>query len=82
MTFFRDLDPWPWLVNDPAVLVVGWIDRANGYPIGETEPAVYLKLAELCRDPWAPVVFLGFHNSELCQFEAPMTGEVYVPGQG
>jgi hypothetical protein len=83
MTSFRDLDPWPMLVSDPAVLAIGWINRAIGYPTGETEPAAYRKLAELCRNPWLPAVSAGFHNCELCQYDgARMKDEVYIPGRG
>jgi len=83
MTAIPDLAPCDYLTSEPSILAVGWIGREIGYPIGETDPAVFGKLEQLCRNPWRPFATAGHHQCDLCQFHnARFTGEVYVPGAG
>jgi hypothetical protein len=43
----------------------------------------FRKLAQLCADPWQPVVSAGAHACELCQFDAPQfSANVFVPHAG
>lgn len=83
MSTFRDLEPCAVLIDDPAVLAVGWIDRHASFPTGETKDGVFKKLVELCKNPWQPAAAAGFHHCELCQYDRPpLKGEIYIPGCG
>lgn len=40
-------------------------------------------LQSLCVSPWQPVVSLGWHTCELCQFDGPrFSDNVFIPYQG
>ena len=70
------------LVDDPAILAIGWIRRDTPFPTGSTPAPVTQKLADLCKNPWAPAASAGYHLCEVCQYDGPpMKGEVYVPGR-
>jgi hypothetical protein len=71
------------LVDDPTILAVGWISRATPFPTGPTPASAFEKLADLCKNPWAPAVTAGYHFCEVCQYDgAKLKDEVYVPGDG
>ena len=41
---------------------------------------VFVKIKELLRDPWQPMVALGVHHCELCQFDSPCgNANLFVP---
>lgn len=83
MPLHLDLEPWRMLVDDPAVLAVGWIAPDRPYPTGPTPSAAFDKLTDLCAHPWAPAATAGFHSCSLCQYDGPkLKGEVYLPGRG
>lgn len=80
---FADLQRCTHLVDDPAILAVGWISRGSPYPRGETASPVFAKLVELCNNPWQPASAAGYHICDVCQYDGqPLKSEVYVPGQG
>jgi len=47
------------------------------------EPEVYAVLLELSKNPWQPIVTLGWHDCDLCQYEvtARSCANVFVPGR-
>lgn len=62
---------------------VGWLERGRSFLTGPVKVAVYEKLLELLRDPWEPVVAMGLHNCDLCQYEGPPgSRNLYIPGDG
>jgi hypothetical protein len=84
VTEFTDLAPCTWLVQDPAIVAVGWLERGAMYTTGPTDKAVMEALRALISAPnvGAPAC-AGNHACTLCQFEPPrFNGEFYVPRNG
>jgi hypothetical protein len=78
----HDLEAWPVMTDDIALVAIGWLGRDIQYPTGEVAVDFFEKLSALCRHPWQPVVYIGLHCCELCQYQGiPFTGELYVPGR-
>jgi hypothetical protein len=85
MTWFEDLAECCYFRSFrlPALRAIGWLERGKPFPVGEVQPEVHAALAELARDPWAPVHCLGWHDCDLCSCE-PANGaaNLFVPGNG
>jgi hypothetical protein len=84
MTWFPDLTECPYFpVRVPALRAIGWLERGKAFPIGGVEPEVYAALLELSKNPWQPMVTLGWHDCDLCQYEvtARSCANVFVPGR-
>ncbi len=84
MTFIKDLGPCRYLpLECEALVAVGWVDADADYPRGVVPEQSFLKLKDLCRSPWQPVVAAGGHACNLCQFDAPtFSANVFVPHGG
>ena len=86
MAWFADLSPCDYLGADAAHTLrsIGWLERGQSYRTARVEQPIYLRLLELCRDPWQPFVAAGIHECQLCQYEPTASGgsNVFVPGNG
>lgn len=64
----------------PILRAVGWLGHGIEYSIGKTSREVFVKLEELLRDPWQPMIFMGGHLCELCQYDPPSGhANLFVP---
>lgn len=64
MSYFRDLSPYAYHHDDPAVLMVGWLDAERVVKTGDTSPEFRDALAALCERPMR--LFRGWHSCNLC----------------
>lgn len=67
----------------PILRAVGWLERGYPFAIGDPDEAVYHRLCELLRDPWAPGAFAGVHKCDLCRYtpEAQGSRNLFIPGR-
>ena len=81
MTWYADLSVCDYfgLVDESRLLAVGWLERGRVFPTGLVEDRIVRRLAELAMDPWQPVLFLGYHDCDLCAVSAEPS-EVVVEG--
>jgi hypothetical protein len=84
MPAIRDLEPCRYIpVECDALVAVGWLGKEVSFETGPVGERFFRKLKDLCADPWQPVMSLGFHLCELCQFDPPaFSAHVFVPFQG
>lgn len=86
MTWFEDLSIFTYSSpgESNVLYAVGWLDSSHPFCRGRVELIVFERLTELLQDPWQPVVALGSHSCELCQFvpEAHGRRNLLVPGAG
>jgi hypothetical protein len=86
LTWFADqsvCDYFPFQGTIP-LRVIAWLDAEHDYPRGKTRREVWVKLKDLLKDPWQPLITCGFHPCNLCMFESEAKGErnLFVPGDG
>lgn len=85
MTWIPDLTPLSYFGDEAAgaLRAVGWLERGQHYARGPVEKSVYDKLVELAKDPFQPIVAAGFHQCDLCQFDAERVGasNLFIPGE-
>ncbi len=61
----------------------GWLERGKPHAAGHVERRVYDALVEMQKNPWQPVVAMGTHECELCQFEGEHgVANLFVPADG
>lgn len=84
MAFIEDLAPCHYFpLECGALTAVGWLNQHDGFPKGDVTEEFYRMLQSLCVSPWQPVVSLGWHTCELCQFDGPrFSDNVFIPYQG
>lgn len=86
MTWYRDEDACDYFGPDFSCCLraIGWLERGRDYPSGSISKTVYDRLAELLSDPFQPVVVMGPHECDLCQFPGQHMGQtnLFIPGDG
>ena len=84
MAHFKDLEQYADFSTSCEVLTaVGWLTRDVPFDRGDVAQSFFARLKELCASPWQPIVSMGLHPCDLCQFDAPMfTANLFVPYQG
>jgi hypothetical protein len=84
MTTFNDLEHCGALpLRCEALTAIGWLGQGSTFESGVVDEEFFRKLCKLTAQPWQPVVCLGLHRCELCQFDPPaFSGNVFVPHQG
>jgi len=55
-----------------ALTAVGWLEAGSHHRQGGSRYEVYERLMALFQNPWQPVVFMGMHQCNLCQFSGPL----------
>jgi hypothetical protein len=82
MAYYRDLERCTYfdLDNDANLVAVGWLEREHDFPRGPVDKPFFDRLEALCRRPWAPFVFPGGHECDLCQFGGPyLAYDIFIP---
>lgn len=71
MPHFADLTECDYFGAEHARVLraVGWLAIDKPFATGRTAPEPFAKLKDLLDDPWQPMVFMGIHDCELCQFD-------------
>jgi hypothetical protein len=85
MAWYEDLQECTYLgVRLPILKATGWLERGKPFPVGEVDRRIYAALLELRRDPWMPSTPLGWHDCDLCLYEAEAQGarNLFIPGRG
>src|SRR5262252_1558942 len=84
MTMVKDLEHCRYLpLKCQALTAIGWLGPSSTFETGPVDAEFFRKLCKLTAQPWQPVVCLGLHRCELCQFDRPaFSGNVFVPHQG
>jgi hypothetical protein len=84
MTTIKDLEHCGGLpLRCQALTAIGWLGNDSTFESGAVDAEFFRKLCRLTAQPWQPVVCLGLHRCELCQFDPPaFSGNVFVPHQG
>jgi hypothetical protein len=85
VTWYEDLSPCGYFGREASGVLrsVGWLESGRPFQTGSTEKAIFDKLCELGRQPWAPVAFAGPHFCDLCQYGRAIGIEnVFIPGTG
>ncbi len=77
MTHYAALGPIDYFreFSFPALRAVGWLGWSYPYQQGEVRPEFFERLCLMLLDPWAPVMFRGRHQCELCSWEVPPASE-------
>lgn len=59
---------------------VGWLSCDHDYPVGKSDKKVFDRLVVWSEAPWQPVVTVGVHSCDLCQFEGAVGSRIlFVP---
>jgi hypothetical protein len=84
MTAIGDLERCSYFpLRSDVLLAVGWLGPDEPFQRGPVQPEFFLRLKELCANPWQPVASAGFHVCELCQFDGPrFVANLFVPYAG
>lgn len=86
MAWFEDLSPCSYFGDQllPALRAVGWLERGKPFLTGPVDPAVFTKLIDLAKNPWAPIVTCGLHDCDLCLYRPEASGShnLFIPGNG
>jgi hypothetical protein len=84
MAEYRDLSMCSYFGPDHTALVaIGWLSAQSTFQKGSSSTAFSENLIQLLADPWQPVVAVGGHQCELCQFDGPLGSKnLFVPFQG
>lgn len=84
MTTFKDLEPCTYFhVKSKKLLAVGWLGKDEEFSRGPVNKEFFDQLARAAARPWQPVVCMGYHHCELCQFNPPMFKDnLFVPHAG
>lgn len=82
MTHFDDLTECNYFGDAYAssLRAVGWLTIDSPFVTGPMDLDVFVKIKELLQDAWQPMVTLGVHYCEFCQFESPCGSvNLFVP---
>ena len=83
MTAYADLSPCTYFSTEANLVAVGWLSDELEFETGASEPQFFEKLVALAESPWQPVMFMGFYECELCQYQPAVgTSNVFVPFNG
>ena len=85
MAWFSDLSSCAYFGEEfaGALKAIGWLERGREYPVGRAEQSIYRKLVALRREPWQPMVSMGVHECDLCQYEGEIgSANIFIPANG
>ncbi len=80
--WYEDLSPCGYFgpESTSCLRAVGWLERGRPYRTGAVDPEVYQRLVEMCKNPWEPAIFMGFHQCDLCLYHGQSgMHNVFVP---
>ena len=65
------------------LIAIGWLSEESKFTNASVSNDFYDKLCDLVKDPWQPVVSMGIHLCELCQFNPPgFSKNIFIPHEG
>jgi hypothetical protein len=82
VAYFKDLSCCDYFGDGLAseLSAIAWLTDGVEFRTGKTPIESYIKLKQLLADPWQPMVFVGCHDCELCQFDRPLGhSNLFVP---
>ena len=82
MAHYNDLEACNYFGKDNAHLLraVGWLSHGKDFQVGSVDSSMFDKLKQLLIDPFQPMMFMGVHECELCQFDGPIGhANLFVP---
>ena len=84
MTWFADLSECSYFGDKHTkyLRAVGWLDRGKPFLKERIDEIVFRKLSQLFEDPWQPLMFMGWHECNLCpgRSRAPSHRNLFIPG--
>jgi hypothetical protein len=70
MSYFPDLSPCTYFPRQQARLIaIGWLEPRNEYQKGDVSKDFLKALVTLLKDPWEPLIALGYHCCSFCRLE-------------
>lgn len=82
MATFQDLSLCHYFgeLTQLPLIAVGWLGVDQHFATGTIPVEVFAKLKKLISDPWQPIITMGAHECEICQFD-PCVGakNLFVP---
>lgn len=85
MSHFQNHAPWDriGLIAGDPIRAIGWLSKEQSYETGAVTEQFYRHLKMLLENPWQPIVFMGYHECELCQFDGMKGGNnLFIPASG
>lgn len=85
MTHYQDHSSWDYagVSANHSLRAVGWLSREHVFDTGTVTAEFYHHLKHLFIDPWQPMIFMGLHSCELCQFDGPAgIKNLFIPSSG
>jgi len=85
MSYYPDLSPCEYFgfKHEGHLLSVGWLDGAQEFSTGSMAEADYRHLKRLIEMAFQPVIVMGSHDCNLCQFEgARGSRNLFLPDNG
>ena len=85
MTAYADLTPLDYFGEKfaPDLRSIGWLGREADFDRGEVARDFFDRLVELMGVRFEPIIAVGPHVCDLCQFDGPGgSGNLFVPGDG
>lgn len=86
MAWFADRSPCTYFGEEYASFLraVGWLKRGKPFETGSVDSGVFVRLVEMARDPWQPIMLMGSHSCDLCLYDRAATSinNVFIPADG
>ncbi|MEO0481402.1 MAG: hypothetical protein AAF196_18180 [Planctomycetota bacterium] len=82
MTAYQDFHPIDCFGPPPSDrrIAIGWLERGTEYSQGEVTRDFFERLKALVANRFEPVLSVGLHQCDLCQFDGPLgSGNLFVP---
>jgi hypothetical protein len=71
------------MLSVDRLLAVGWLEKGFEYSRGDPGEAFRAKLTNLLREPWQPVLFMGWQSCDLCPHDGFHSHKnLFIPGPG
>ena len=72
MTYFPDLSPCRYFNGlwSDRLIAIGWLEPGNEYQKGDVSEEFFKALVTLLKDPWEPLMALGYHCCSFCRLKA------------
>jgi len=82
VTYFDDLTECDYFGTECAqsLRAIGWLTKDKPFATGKTDSDAFARLKELMHASWQPMITLGVHECELCQFDSTCgNANLFVP---
>src|SRR5437763_698918 len=82
MAWYADLSPCGYFGEEVAsgLRSIGWLQHDQPFVSGVVDKLIYDRLLEFLPDPWQPMMFLGVHQCDLCNYDGITGGNnLFIP---